>query len=254
MSNLIINLILLYASAFITNRKASFFRCLIGSGIGAIYLCIMFFSSFSFLENIVFKFIVSTAMIFTAFHFKKFLDFIKNLLIYYILNFILAGGINFSNSIWNSSVITNGSVYFKTTIWTMLLGIFIVFLFGTSFFKIIKSAILSRELNKELTLYHCNNKIKLNAFVDTGNSLIDPLSRTSVVIVSKEKLSSIIDYKNLEGIKNFRIIPCQTVADKPNILYGFKPDKLIFDNKELNATIAISEIPYDAIINPLTLI
>jgi hypothetical protein len=38
------------------------------------------------------------------------------------------------------------------------------------------------------------------------------------------------------------------------MLYGFKPDKLLYNNKEINATIAISEIPYDAIINPLTLI
>jgi stage II sporulation protein GA (sporulation sigma-E factor processing peptidase) len=193
-------------------------------------------------------------MIFTTFSFKKFLDFAKTLFVYYILNFILAGGINFSNSIWNTSVLTNGSVYFKTTIWTMLIGISIVFLLGGSFFKIVKSSILSKEQNKELILYHGKNKITLNAFVDTGNSLVDPLSRTSVVIVSKERLSGIIDYNNLEGIKNFRIIPCQTVADTPNTLYGFKPDKLTYNDKEINATIAISEIPYDAIINPLTLI
>lgn len=254
LSNLIINIILLYASGFVSNRKVSFFRCLIGSGIGAIYLCVMFFSSFDFLENIVFKFILSTAMIFTTFSFKKFLEFVKILFVYYILNFILAGGINFSNSIWNTSVLTNGSIYFKTTIWTMLLGIVLVFLFGGTFFRIIKSNILTKEQNRELTLYHSNKKIVLDAFVDTGNSLVDPLSRTSVIIVSKEKLSNIIDVDNLESMKNFRIIPCQTVADTKNMLYGFKPDKLMYNNKEINATIAISEIPYDAIINPLTLI
>ena len=257
-SNLIINFILLYAAGFCVNRKSVFFRNLTAAAVGAVYLCVMFFSKYTIIESFGFKLIISVAMVFISFNFKKANEFFKTLGVYYILNFVLAGGIFFANSILNICVQTNGAVYFKTTFFSMAVGIMIVVVFGGGFFYIVKKSILSKEIEKELILYYCDNEIRLKAFVDTGNSLIDPLSRASVVVVSKSKLSHIIDNTPIEKIKNFRIIPCNTITDKCGTLYGFKPDKLIYHEKELNAVVAMSETlidsDYDAIINPLTLI
>ena len=256
LSNLIINFILLYGVGFSVNRKCSFFRNLIAAGVGAAYLCIMFFSKYTLLESLGFKLIISVAMIFLAFSFKRTGDFLKTLAVYYILNFVLAGGVIFANSLLNICVIAGGAVYFKTTALSLTLGILAVILFGGGFFYIIKKSILSREIEKELTLHYCGNEIKLKAMTDTGNSLIDPLSRASVIVVSRDKLSDILNGKNPEELKNFRIIPCTSATDKSGILYGFKPDKLIYNEKEINAVIAISDgiNEYDAVINPLTLI
>ena len=258
LSNLIINFILLYALGYCVGRKSSFFRNFIGASLGAAYLCIMFFSHYSIIESFGFKLIISAAMMFIAFNFRKTLDFLKTLAVYYILNFVLAGGIIFANSILNICVLTNGAVYFKTTFYSMAVGILIVVSFGGGFFYIVKRGILSNETRKELVLYYCGNEIKLRTLADTGNSLIDPISRASVVVVSRDKLSHIIEGRKITEIKNFRIIPCSTVTDKNGVLYGFKPDKLVYSEKELNAIVALSENlvnnDYDAIINPLTLL
>ena len=257
-SNLIINFILLYATGFCVNRKSVFFRNFTSAAVGAIYLCVMFFSKYTLLESFGFKLIVSVAMILISWNLRKAAEFFKTLGVYYILNFVLAGGIIFANSILNICLLTNGAVYFKTTFFSMAVGVIIVVVFGGGFFYIVKKSILSQENEKELTLFYCDNEIKLRAFADTGNSLVDPLSHASVVVVSENKLSHIIGDRPIEEIKNFRIIPCSTITDKCGTLRGFKPDKLIYREKELNAVIAMSEAlvnsDYDAIINPLTLI
>ena len=257
LSNLIINLILLYATGFCVNRKNSFFRSLISAAVGAIYLCMMFFSAnYTIIESLGFKLIISVAMMFLSFNFKKTPDFLKTLAVYYILNFVLAGGVIFANSILNICVLTNGVVYFKTTALSLAAGILIVGLSGGGFFYIIKKSILSREAENEIIIYYCGNEIKLKAFSDTGNALVDPLSKASVIVVPKSRIAHIINNQNSEEIKNLRIIPCNTVMNKGGMLYGFKPDKLIYNEKELNAIVAISETEseHDAIINPLTLI
>ena len=78
------------------------------------------------------------------------------------------------------------------------------------------------------------------------------------MVVSKDKLKNLIDENNISDTKNFRLIPCKTVTDKYELLYGFKPDRFLYNNNEINAVVAISktefEGEYDAIINPLTLI
>ena len=263
LSNLIINMILLYGCAFCVNRKTSFLRSFLGASFGALYLCVMFFAKLSILESVVFKLLVSVTMIFLSFSYsyKKTHEFFKTLGIFYILNFVLAGGIMFANTSLNVGIIANGSIYFNTTLFSMLIGIGVVVLFGGGFSYIVKKSILNREMECELVLFHDGITITLKVFLDTGNSLFEPVSNTPVMVVSPniaEKFAIVYAAGIPPNIKNFRIIPCKTVAGEGDVLYGFKPDKLIHNGKEINAAVAVSKEDfdngYDAIINPLTLI
>ena len=68
-----------------------------------------------------------------------------------------------------------------------------------------------------------NKKYKYTAYMDSGNVLIDNLTKKSVILIDKRKL--------LFDIKEFRLIPYMGVNGS-NMIKVVKIDKLIFNNKE----------------------
>lgn len=195
-------------------------------------------------------------MIFLVFKTKEIFDFIKCTLTFLFMNILLGGSVFFVNSAFLSS--KNDVWHLKNGFLGMFIAIILIFIFGGVIIMFLKKSLNKKIMKKKLVLIYKNKKIVLNTFLDTGNTLIDPITKVSVVIVSKDKLKELTEVKNISEIKNFRLIPCKTVTDKYELLYGFKPDKFLYNNKEIKAVVAISKTgfdgEYDAIINPLTLI
>ena len=124
----------------------------------------------------------------------------------------------------------------------------------------------------------CNKTINLNAFVDTGNYLVEPLSRKPVIVteysalkdVLPDKLVEIYEKKresNLMEIisaltedslrKNMRIIPFKSVGNEKGIMIGFVADSVrIKDNVIKKPVIGICRFNlsrnglYSALISP----
>ena len=59
--------------------------------------------------------------------------------------------------------------------------------------------------------------------MDTGNVLIDTITKKSVILIDKRKL--------LFNIKEFRLIPYMSVEGS-NMIKVIKIDKVVFNNKE----------------------
>jgi stage II sporulation protein GA (sporulation sigma-E factor processing peptidase) len=99
----------------------------------------------------------------------------------------------------------------------------------------------------EVELFYENKRLDFKALMDTGNSLIDPISKKKVMIVEYEKLSEILpaetkdlilaadhnDYLEIEqildGLKDYiKLIPIPFKSvGKSGIMFGFKPDSII---------------------------
>lgn len=256
LENFFLDFFVLYITAFALARRFSVFRGVIASFVGAIYSCSLYISNFSFLENVGFKIVVMAFMIFVVFKTKEIFEFIKCSLTFFFMNIVLGGSIFLVNSTFLTQ--NSNGVYIKNGFIHLIFGVVLILIFGKLMFNHIKKGMVKKSMAKELIMVYKNKKIILNTFSDTGNTLIDPLTKSSVVIVSKDKLKNLIDEKNISETKNFRLIPCKTVTNKYELLYGFKPDRFFYNNNEINAIVAISKTEfdgeYDAIINPLTLI
>lgn len=254
LENFLLDFFLLYVTALINSRKCKLLRCAGGAAAGALYVCAAYFIRADLEKSFIMKFAALAVMLFIAFDIRKTSDFFKFLFTYIAANFILAGGIYFAQNLISSERMDG-----YAGIAGILLGVILIAVMGRGFFMLIKNAVMKKELTKDIILFYNNKTLKLKAFTDTGNSLIDPISRCSVVIVSKSKIKEAVDIKTVSKMKNFRLIPCRTVTGKYDLLYGFKPDKFIYENKEINAVAAISKEDFlsegfDAIINPLTLV
>ena len=111
--------------------------------------------------------------------------------------------------------------------------------------------ILRRYLSKKtkvlynVTLFCEGSEYKMKGLLDTGNSLVEPISRKAVCIVGREALEGV--QKELLP-QNFRVIPYHSVGKENGILCGFEMDRLIIDTDERKVIIekpmiGISEVP-----------
>jgi len=248
LENFLLDFFILYVTARINNIKFNVLKGVLGSLIGAFYVCLMYVQSFSFFKSVFAHFFIISSILFCVFKIRTVKDFLKFLFTYIAVSFILAGGIYFSVSFTGNRMIL-----------AIITGVILLLFMGKGFFMLIKHIALKKEFTKDSLLFYNDKTILLKAYPDTGNFLVDPVSKKSVVIISKNKVKEFADISSVSQIKNLRLIPCRTVSDKFELLYGFKPDKFIYDGKETDAVIAISKEDftqdgYDAILNPLTLI
>ncbi len=164
----------------------------------------------------------------------------------HILGVIFASSIALGGSIglmqkwgWIQSFFT-----LKTTAFTLL------FSFGSK--RFLRKLLLSKQkLIYPVTLVWEERSISMLALLDTGNGLIDPISKKPVCIVGKNVFE---EMKAKEGGRKgfqpqkFRVIPYHSVGKNNGILYGFEMNRLIIDTDERKViiekpVIGISDVP-----------
>lgn len=92
----------------------------------------------------------------------------------------------------------------------------------------------------------------IRAIIDTGNFLMDPITKTPVAIVEREKLQellpkSILNYKinsennnnmtNNEEFHRIRLIPFKSIGEENGLLVGVKVDKAIISYQGIDISI-----------------
>lgn len=182
--NFIFDFILLTSVNYILKRNIKLIKLIIGSLIGSITLIIMFISIPNILL-LIFKFIISIIMLTITFGYKNIHYTLKNITYFYLVSMLLGGGIYFLNNQFSYS--NNGLVFTYKGLGLSYIIILIISIF--IFFKYLHSiTLLKTNYNN---YYKCkiylkdNNLIEVNAFLDTGNHLIDPYTKKSIIIIDE---------------------------------------------------------------------
>ncbi len=104
-------------------------------------------------------------------------------------------------------------------------SLFPVIFFHTHFAK----EYLTKNLYGKLHIFLNGSSAVVDAFVDTGNHLYEPMTGLPVCLVEYEKLKS---YIHLEKMKDqLWSIPYHTIGKTDGRLWGITADKVIFQNK-----------------------
>ncbi len=252
LENVIINYIILYATKKFARIETSKARMIISSIIGSIYCLVIFIPFFKIFTTFFIKLAVSVLMIIIAFNPVKLKKFMKLIVVFYIVTFVFAGASLAVFYLTNAKIYVGKGIFYIKEFPFKLLVISIVIAC-----ILIRAAIVHFKINfnKEniyvpITIVLNNKKTEVNALVDTGNSLNDPLTDMPVIIVQFSALEELLpkDIKdvfneckssNLEVISKlmtesvseikFRVIPYKSLGKENGMLLGFKPDEVIIN-------------------------
>ena len=165
------------------------------------------FIPFTTLTLFISKILLSIIIILVTFKYVDLKYTLNNLLYFFLTSITLGGFLYYLNVEFSYKNI--GMIFFHKGIPINYLFILICGpIFLLIYRKILKDFKSKNALNYIVDLYLPNNEIiTLNAFLDSGNSLIDPITRKKVIIVNHKKLNEYI--KN----NNYYLVPYETVND-----------------------------------------
>ncbi len=263
--NLIMNYIILYATGLISKSKKSYLRMFLASLIGAIYATLEYVVKVNIYSNIILKTILSVIIVYVAFYPQNVKKMCKQLLLFYVTTFTFGGIATYLIYVLKpQNIIIKNGMYVGTYV---LKVIFIGAIVGT-IILVISFKMAKNKLTKKDMI--CKVKIKLNgkeetveAMVDTGNMLKEPITGTPVVVVERTSLYELLpkeilnntesilggDFEKIpEEIKNeyvpkLKLIPFASLGKQNGMLVGIKPEKIEVINEqteeEKNAIIGI---------------
>lgn len=260
--NLILNVIILYATSLIAKTNLKIIRTLISASIGSIYAIMYYIFQIGLYSNIIFKFVLSVIMIYVAFNPKEFKTLLKVLILFYLTSFVFGGASLSVIYLVNAQRINiqNGMIIGKYTMNTIFTGIIIAFIVIVIAFKIIKSKISKNDLFCDIRFKINNKEIKTKAMLDTGNLLKEPITNIPVVVVEHKLLYDVIPNEILDNIENIlggdledisdevksdyisklKVIPFTSLGKQNGILLGIKADELIVE--EMNSEKKIDKV------------
>lgn len=211
--DLFLNYIILLGTDLLLKRITKFKKLFLSSVIGLIPLVFLFTNISNQLINII-TFLFSIIMSIIAFKYKNILYTIKNIIYMYFISIFLAGSIY----LINTNFLPNINNYLLKIIILLLLSPIITYIYINSLNKI--KIINSNYYLVDIYLKD-KPKITLNAYLDTGNKLIDPYTFKPIILVNKNHFSYNPD--------KYLIVPYNTI-DNEGIIKCFKPEK-IYINK-----------------------
>lgn len=263
--NVIMNCIILIATAVILKIKIKYIRIFIASVLGAIYSVVAYIGILKLYSSLILKLVLSILIVYIAFNPQKLKKMWKDLIIFYLTSFVF-GGVAFAliYVIKPQDILMRNGLFLGTyPLKTILLGAIISFLVLLVAFKILKGKFNKKDLFCELEI-HINNKcIKTRAMIDTGNCLKEPITNVPVIVIEhtllyecipKELLNNLEkviggDFEGIpkeikeQYISKLKLIPYSSLGKQNGLLLGIKPEfvKIIteeYENK-INAVIGI---------------
>ena len=222
--NLLFDYVIISSVNYILRRNVKYYRIIIGSLFGNVSLLLFNFMKYRMLF-ILLKFIIASLICLITFGYKDIKYFIKNIVYFYLVGMLIGGvvyffNIQFLNS--NDGLVLNNDYLFK-----YLIVIIVSLLF---YYRYLSNMVLLR--NNYSYYYKCyiylddDNKISVNAFLDTGNKLKDPYSNRDIILIDDRVL---IDFNVNKPI----FVPYNSLNNH-GLLTCFKAKRIVIDGKEGN--------------------
>lgn len=265
--NLYVTFFLIKASCCAIHKKPSNKRVILGSVIGGLSSLVILLPALGTVFTVLLKLISGAVIVFSVFGFKSVREFLKNTMVFLIVNFIFAG---LMLALWLffaplGMVYNNGFAYFDISLVTIIVSTALAY----GLLRLIRFFLDSRtDCDKKYTVHiTCNNKSAvLSGLADSGNGLTDFLTGLPVIICDYTKVSHITpseieqwfsceDFTQLD-LKGLRVLPYSTISGSGTVI-AFRPDKITIhcDNQHQDITALVGFCDnqpqkYEAIFNP----
>ncbi|MDF2546886.1 MAG: spoIIGA [Anaerosolibacter sp.] len=250
--NLLMNWLILYLTAYFSKTKVPKYKVWVGATVGAIYAFVVFFPSLTFLYSMIMKIVASMLIIVITFMPYQFKHFFKLVGIFYLISFMFGGAafalfyLTVFQGLLSNGVFYIGNVFDKFSPKLLIYAGIIAYILIKYCWEYIQVKISRDKVYIPISIEIENHSSEVNALIDTGNSLHDPLSKYPVIIVEYEAIKDLLPL-DIQGMFNdcpqdinldlvsaiiqssqwmnrFRMIPFKSLGIDNGMLIGFKPD------------------------------
>ena len=203
--NFLFDLILLLTVSYVLKRNVNNYRIILGAFIGSLSTLLLFIN-INNIELFLFKVILAIMMIIISFGYYNIRYTLKNISYLYIVSIILGGFLYFLNITFSYK--NQGLVFYHNGlsinfIFLIIISPVILYLYT----KQIKELKYKYTNYYKVDIYINNYIIKTNAYLDTGNTLVDPYLKRPVLILNKKKM--IYDINEFKMV----LVPYKTISD-----------------------------------------
>lgn len=249
--NFVVNYFLLLITVKTLRSKVKNIRIVSSSIIGSMYIFTLFFKELKYLTILPIKLLVAVFMIFIILKGTSFFNIIKGSLIFIMYSMALSGICLFLNT---SGVVTNlnNISIINFTYKRLLLSLIIIFILLNRIYAFIQDSIHVKQLIYKIDIIYNEKFFSVEAFLDTGNELREPITNLPVIIIEEDVVNGIIlsdkdkyyiSYKDVSGNLG------KLVAFKPNYIVLHDKDKL--QNREVIVAITKTKLSSENIYNAL---
>jgi stage II sporulation protein GA (sporulation sigma-E factor processing peptidase) len=232
-------------------------RIAAGAGIGALYAIFMLFPEMSFLFTFLIKILFSLIMLLVSYGYGQLQRFLRTLGVFYLINFVAAGGIlGIHYMLLSSSDVMNGIWYtrsgglsfeLKLSLGFVLLAIAFVIWF---YVRVTRSSQRQQDVNQwitDITIHLDSFEYSCKGLIDTGNRLYDPLTKLPVMVVEVDSWKSYLpdswikriqkaeveqilfdlDNESFNGRERIRLVPFRGINKGGQFMLAIKPDRVL---------------------------
>ena len=254
--NLIMNSIILYATAVILKIRPKTIRLIASSTIGSVYSIITYVSEMQIYTSVILKALLAVIMVYVAFNSPNTKKMWKQVAIFYLTSFVFGGvTLYLIYCIKPQEVFMRNGIYVGDYILkVIMLGAIVAFIIIKISLKIIKTKINTKDMYCKIK-FKINEKIKeTKAMIDTGNLAKEPITNIPVVIVESTLLEDVLPKEilnNLEKIlsgdfsqiseeiqekymSRLRCIPFSSLGKHNGMLLGIRINEINVETEDEN--------------------
>lgn len=254
--NFFLDFFLLWATGCFLRRRIRYGRLFLAALAGAFYGVGMLIPALGYLYLFGGKIIFSLLMLALAYSFKGARDFLTLTGAFYLISFAMAGA-----ALGGSSLLSDAGIYLgKEQImgWSSLLfALFIGAIVGKKGMQKIKQNWRKDDFKVKLEICAAGRSCMIPALIDTGNSLLDPVSGRPVIVAEYPLLAKLLPHGIRKAIDNFgledpariiaeqgasgwenrlRLVPFVSIGQSHGLLLGFWPDEIIIHGQDKHST------------------
>ena len=203
--NFLLDFMILYGTKRLLKISKKNIRLILGAMVGSLTTFLLLFKISNNLLFIL-KIILSVAIILISFGFN---NFFKNIFYFYVISIILGGCFYLFDLPDN---------YFLRSLFLLVGSSIFIF-----FFLREEMQYKEKIANRYVVRIHYQKKwYDLEGFIDTGNQLLSPLKKESVILVNLSLPLNNVIYVPYKTLNTHGVVPC------------VRPDKVIINNKEFS--------------------
>ena len=246
--NFSMDFMILWATAKLSGTPVKYKRFMGVAILGGIYGAAYLVPELSFWYSLPIKIIFSFLMILLALSPRGWQEFKKNLINFYAVSFCMAGA-----TIAVSCLVVKGNQGLSFYYWCLLGGIGCALFLGKQAGKYLSQKILPALLKYRVELHFGKKTCTGEGFLDTGNSLRDPITKSPVVVAEYDLVKECFpddckaamenyDDENdlLQALSNsswanrLRLIPYSSIGQKNGLMVGFRCDAMVVDPGQIH--------------------